>query len=102
MKCNLYNMKLTGKILLNEFKKDHPDSNSSIESWEAEIEEANWQTPHDLKSRYPKASIIGNQRVVFDLCGNRYRLLTIISYKNQMAMVEKIGTHKEYDKWKLN
>lgn len=95
-------MKLTGKILLNEFKNDHPDSKSSIGSWEAEIEEANWCTPHDLKSRYPKSSIIGNQKVVFDLCGNRYRLLAIISYKNQMVMVEKIGTHKEYDKWKLN
>ena len=59
-------MKLLGKKLLQDFKQDHPDAQSQIESWELEVEDAQWETPHDLKSRYPKASLIGNQQVVFD------------------------------------
>lgn len=95
-------MKLAGKILLNDFKQRHADAQSDIESWEAEVENASWNTPHELKARYPKASIIGHQRVVFNLCWNKYRLSTIVSYKNQMVLVDKIGTHKEYNKWKLD
>lgn len=94
-------MDLLGKIKLNLFKEKHADAIPSLESWEAEIEDAHWQTPHELKARFPKASLFKNQRVVFDLCWNKYRLLVIINYKNQVVLVEKIGTHKEYDKWNL-
>ena len=64
-------MKLLGKKILNDFKRKHADAQSQIESWIAEIEEAEWNTPHDLKSKYPKASLIGNQQVVFDICGKK-------------------------------
>ena len=95
-------MKLLGKKILNDFKQQHADAQSQIESWIAEIEEAEWNTPHDLKSRYPKASLIGDQQVVFDICGNKYRLLAQVSYKNGMVLVKKVGTHKEYDNWNIN
>jgi mRNA interferase HigB len=95
-------MFLVGKKILEDFKERHSDAISSIDSWRAEIKEATWQNPHDLKLRYPKASIIGSQKVVFNLCGNKYRLFVIVSYKNQVIMVKKIGTHSEYDKWDLN
>lgn len=95
-------MKLLGKKILDDFKQKHVDAQSQIESWKAEIEEAKWNTPHDLKSRYPKASLIGNQQVVFDICGNKYRLLVQVSYKNGMVLVKKVGTHKEYDNWNIN
>jgi mRNA interferase HigB len=95
-------MKLIGKKLLQEFKEKHADARSQIESWEAEAEEAQWNTPHDLKSRYPKASIIKDQQVVFDICGNKYRLLTQVNYKNNIVLIKKIGTHKEYDNWDTN
>lgn len=95
-------MKLIGKKLLQEFKEKHADARSQIESWEAEAEEAQWQTPHELKGRYPKASLIKNQQVVFDICRNKYRLLTQINYKNGIVLIKKIGTHKEYDNWDTN
>ncbi len=95
-------MKLIGKKLLHEFKEKHADARSQIESWEAEAEEAQWQTPHELKGRYPKASLIKNQQVVFDICRNKYRLLTQINYKNGIVLIKKIGTHKEYDNWDTN
>jgi mRNA interferase HigB len=92
-------MKLLGKPLLDDFKQKHADARPQIDSWEAEVEGAEWNTPHNLKSRYPKASLLGKQHVVFDICGDKYRLLTLVTYKNGIVLVQKIGTHKEYDNW---
>ncbi len=92
-------MKLIGKQLLQDFITRCADAQSQVESWEAEVEEAEWSTPHELKCRYPKASILRNQNVVFDICGNKYRLWVKINYKNKLVLIKKIGTHKEYDKW---
>ena len=94
-------MNLLGKQLLRDFIQKHADARSQIESWEAEAEEAQWNTPHDLKSRYPKASILKDQNVIFDICRNKYRLWVKVSYKNQTILIKKIGTHKEYEKWKI-
>ena len=94
-------MKLLYKKLLHDFKEKHADARSQIESWEVEVEEAQWNTPNDLKKRYPKASLVKNQRVIFDICRNKYRLLVQVSYKNGIVLIQKIGTHKEYDNWNL-
>lgn len=94
-------MNLLGKKHLHDFKEKHADARSQIESWEAEVEEAQWATPHHLKARYAKASLLGNQQVVFNMCGNKYRLLVQVNYKNGIVLVKKIGTHKEYDKWQV-
>jgi mRNA interferase HigB len=95
-------MKLLNKKLLDDFKRKHADAQSQIESWGAEVEETKWDTPHDLKQRYPKASLTGNQQVIFNICGNKYRLLVLVNYKNRIVLVKKIGTHKEYDNWKID
>lgn len=95
-------MKLLGKKLLHDFKEIHADVQSQIESWEAEVEETQWSTPHDLKSRYPKASILKNQHVVFDFGWNKYRLLAQVNYKNGIVLVKKIGTHRAYDSWGID
>lgn len=94
-------MKLLGKKLLHDFKEKYADARSQIESWEAEVEEAQWNTPHDLKSKYQRASLIGNQEVIFNICGNKYRLWVQVNYKNKIVLTKKIGTHKEYDGWDI-
>jgi len=94
-------MKLLGKQIIYEFKEQHADAKSQIDSWEAEVEEAQWSTPADLKRRFPKASILKDNHVVFDFCWNRYRLLVQITYKISIVLIKKVGTHKEYDKWKI-
>jgi len=94
-------MRLIGKILLDKFRRRHADVRSQINSWEAEVEEAIWDTPTHLKKRYPKASLIKGGYVVFDLCGNKYRLLTLVNYKNGIVLVKNIGNHKEYNNWKI-
>lgn len=95
-------MNLLGKKILNDFKESHADARSNLEAWETEIEDACWHTPHDLKARYPKASLVKNQQVFFDVCGNKYRLLVKVNYKNQIVLIKKIGTHDEYNKWILD
>jgi mRNA interferase HigB len=94
-------MRLIGKPKLREFMDEHADARSQLESWEAEVEAAEWRTPHDLKKRYPLASIVGGQQVVFDICRNRYRLWVSIAYQIGIVNLRKIGTHKEYNKWKI-
>jgi len=94
-------MNLLGKKLLHDFKEKHADARSQIESWEADVENVQWSTPHELKSRYPKARLIGNQQVVFNILRNRYRLWVQVNYKNRIVLIKKIGTHKEYDNWEI-
>lgn len=94
-------MNLIGKPLLHEFFEIHAEAREQIKSWMAEIEAARWSTPPELKQRYPKASILDGQNVIFNLCGNKYRLWVEVHYKQQMIIVRNIGTHKEYDRWSL-
>jgi len=94
-------MKLLGKQLIYDFVEKHADARSQIDSWRAEVEEAQWDTPNQLKYRYPKASILKDRQVIFDICGNKYRLLTQISYQNKVVLIKKIDTHSEYNKWNL-
>ena len=92
-------MILVGKGILHEFKTEHPDAQSDLNSWEAEVEGNSWGTPHVLKEQYPRASILRSSNVIFDICGNRYRLWVQVIYQSGIMIVKKIGTHEEYDKW---
>lgn len=94
-------MELVGKEILVAFKNEHPDARSHVNAWEAEIEGATWKTPHDLKRRFPKASLLGDRQVIFDICGNRYRLWAKVAYNTQIVLVKAAGTHKEYEKWDI-
>jgi mRNA interferase HigB len=94
-------MILIGKKLLYDYKKDYPDTKSDLDSLEAEIENAEWKNPHELKSRYPQASIIGGRQVIFNICRNKHRLWVEVTYNIKIVATVKIGTHKEYDKWEI-
>jgi len=92
-------MKLIGRDKIFTFTKKHADSKAQFDSWEAETEEAQWKTPQDIKQRYVSASILADNHVVFNIKGNRYRLLVQISYKNGIVLIKNVGTHEEYMKW---
>ena len=92
-------MNIVGKDKLHDFKSAHPDACSHIDAWVAEVEDVAWSTPQDVKARYPKASILPRNQVVFNIRGNRYRLLVRASYKNNVVVVTNVGTHQEYMKW---
>ncbi|MHB2033963.1 MAG: type II toxin-antitoxin system HigB family toxin [Gemmatimonadaceae bacterium] len=70
-----------------------------MEAWRAEVLAANWSNPHELKSRYPKATLIGERNVVFNIRYNRYRLHVTIDYASASVIVRRIGTHAQYDRW---
>ena len=94
-------MQVLGKARVIDFIEKHPDCAASVNALVCEIEAAEWHTPHELKARYPKASIVGNQNVIFNLCGNKYRAWLRITYPAGVALVVMLGTHQEYDKWEI-
>ena len=74
------------------------DSEGALKAWFAEAKLADWKTPQDVKKQYANASIIANNRVVFNIKGNDYRLIVAIAYRMKYVYVKFIGTHAEYDK----
>lgn len=68
-------------------------------AWVQEAEAAAWRSPRDIKDRYPAASILANNIVIFNLRGNQYRLEVQVAYHTGKVVVKRIGTHAEYDRW---
>lgn len=79
-------------------KPGREDSEEPLKSWYQEAKQSNWQNPNELKQQYRNASIVGDNRVVFNICGNKYRLVVKINYETQWVFIRFVGTHKEYDK----
>jgi mRNA interferase HigB len=77
----------------------HAEVASMVDAWLAEAKAATWRTPADVKARYASASILANNRVVFNLKGNKYRLDTKIAYQTGVVVVKRIGTHAKYTRW---
>ena len=83
---------------LRQFWERHPDTRPSLREWHEQAENANWESPLQVKADYPTASIIGNNRVVFNIKGNNYRLVVHISYQSRQVYIRFVGTHAEYDR----
>lgn len=83
---------------LRNFWKKHKSAEQPLRAWYTEAKKANWQKPGDITRRYRTASILKNNRVVFNIKGNDYRLITAINYIFKIVYIRFIGTHKEYDK----
>lgn len=91
-------MKVLGRDKLTDFMRVHANSQGAIQSWLNETEEAAWKTPQDVKSRYQRASFLPENRIVFRIKGNHYRLVVKARYRQGILMIEWVGTHAEYDK----
>ncbi len=95
-------MRVIAKSTLREFWKKHVDSEQQLKSWYRETEKTSWKTINDLKKDYPKASILNDNRIVFDIKGNNYRLIVKFNFEYQICWIRFIGTHAEYDKINAN
>jgi len=84
-------------LLLREFWERHPDSKAHLESWVDEARKANWRRPSDIKAHFCSACILKNRRVVFNIKGNRYRLIVVVAYRYGALYIRLFGTHEEYD-----
>lgn len=92
-------MRLVGKEVLREFARRHADIRGPLTAWILEVEEAIWTGSADIKARYPSASFLSENRVIFNIKGNTYRIETKVSYEITVVLVKRIGTHAEYSKW---
>lgn len=92
-------MRVIAKSSLVKFwcQPGHLDAKSALQSWHDEVQKATWQTPQNIKDQYGNASICGNNRVVFNIAGNKYRLVVELQYQAGIAWVKFIGTHAQYD-----
>ena len=78
--------------------KDQKAVKSALEAWFHEAIRADWKSPADVLKAYANASIVGPDRVVFNIKGNDYRLVVAINYRHQIVFIKWIGTHQDYDK----
>jgi mRNA interferase HigB len=89
---------ISRKVLREFWAAGHADAEMALRAWFDEAESANWQGPGDIKKLYPSASILGKDRVVFNIRGNRYRLVVAIKYELRIVYIRFVGTHAQYDK----
>lgn len=92
-------MRVIAKSTLKKFweRPGYADAQGPLESWYDEAMQASWTTPQDVKAQYRNASICANNRVVFNIAGNKYRLVVEMQYRAGIAWVKFVGTHARYD-----
>ena len=90
-------MRVIAVSSLRAFWELHSDAEQPLKAWYKETTSATWTQPADIKRQYRSVSVLKNNRVVFNIKGNDYRLIVAIAYKFQIVYVKFIGTHKAYD-----
>jgi mRNA interferase HigB len=95
-------MRVISRKALRDFCQQNrrPDSEvaeKELSAWYFEAKNANWNSPSDLKEKYRSASILKGGRCVFNICGNKYRLIVKINYNVQIIYIRWVGTHSDYD-----
>jgi len=93
-------MRVIAKPMLRKFWESSPkyrDAKRQMTEWHNYCATAKWSTPHKLKADLRNASILKNNRVVFNLCGNKYRIVVLMDYVRYGMLIRFVGTHKEYD-----
>jgi mRNA interferase HigB len=83
---------------MKDYWQKEPEAEGELKAWYLEAKNAAWKTPAEVKAKYRNASILKGGRVVFNICGNKYRLVVWINYQLAIVYIRFIGTHKEYDK----
>ena len=83
---------------LREFWDRHPGAEQPLRAWFDDVRRTDWRSPADVKRAYANASIVGENRVVFNIGGNKYRLIVAVNYPYRMCYIRFVGTHKAYDR----
>ena len=90
-------MRVISRKRLNDLVNRYPDSKAELDAWFHEAEAAVWSNPADIKKQYGNASILKESRVMFNICGNKFRIVVKINYPYSVVYVRFAGTHREYD-----
>lgn len=91
-------MRIIAKRTLRTYWEREPNAEQPLKAWYAIARKADWSSPAEVKAVYGHASIVGNNRVVFNIGGNRYRLIIRFDYPRRIGFVRFVGTHAEYDR----
>jgi mRNA interferase HigB len=91
-------MKIINQRRLADFVVIHADSIKAINKWAETLTKGSFKKPHDLLKEFPSADYVGNDRYVFDIKGNKYRIIAIILFVGEIIDVRFVGTHAEYSK----
>lgn len=94
--------RILAKSTLREFWKKHAESEQYLKTWYDTAKNSDWKTPNDVKNTYANASILKNERIIFNIKGNDYRLVTKFNFEKSWIFIRFIGTHAEYDKINAN
>lgn len=90
-------MRIIAKRTLRTFWKRHSKAKGPLEAWHQEVARADWATPSAVKAQCRSASVLQDNRVVFNMAGNQYRLIVKINYPYRIVYIRFIGTHADYD-----
>ncbi len=91
-------MRVISRAKLKRYWKKYPTSEQALKAWYDETKKATWRTPQEVKNAFGNASFLPNNRVVFNIHGNTYRLIVAIKYEYRICYIRFVGTHAEYDK----
>lgn len=94
----LFIMRIVSRKTLRDFWEKYPRAQKPLQAWYADAKQAHWKSPNDIKRTYCNASFVANNRVVFNIKGNDYRLVVAINYDYEVLYIRFVGTHVEYDK----
>lgn len=90
-------MRIISRRKLREFWLKHDQARKPLQAWYADVCQSIWRSPTQIKSIYKNASFVGNNRVIFNIKGNSYRLIVNINYLYSIVYIRFVGTHAEYD-----
>ena len=90
-------MRIISRKALREFGEKHPDAKTPLDAWYRIVKGREYRTPHDLRADFPTASFLGARRTVFNIGGNKYRLVVDVRYDLGRVYVRAVLTHEEYD-----
>ena len=91
-------MRILSRGTLRDFWRRHPDTEGPLKAWFAEVARSEWKAMIDIKRRYATASVVDSERVVFNVGGNKYRLVVKLWFPGQVVWIKFIGTHGSYDR----
>lgn len=92
-------MRLVGAEILVRFMRRHAETKAWLSAWSQEVRAVSWSCPQDVKDRYASASFLGDDRIIFNVKGNSFRLEVRVNYALGIVRVIRCGTHAEYDRW---
>ena len=90
-------MVIISKVVLREFAEKHRDAEAALVKWYDQTKSADWRNFSELKKTFNSTDVVANDRYVFDLKGNQYRLIALIIFRTRTVFILFIGTHREYD-----